>query len=197
MCILESERLNLRPPRPWDVQDIAVWLGDPAVSRMLARIPHPYTEEHAEDFLALPPDGRHVFVIEAKPDGRFLGMIGLHPDGEGYELGYWLGKPYWGLGYASEAAARMLAYGFETLGLETVRAGWFLDNPASGHLLAELGGRHNGSRLRFCAARNADVLCHDMLLTRANFLRKQAAWERQPREVEDFASGCATRKKAS
>ena len=197
MCILESERLNLRPPRPWDVQDIAVWLGDPAVSRMLARIPHPYTEEHAEDFLALPPDGRHVFVIEAKPDGRFLGMIGLHPDGEGYELGYWLGKPYWGLGYASEAAARMLAYGFETLGLETVRAGWFLDNPASGHLLAGLGGRHNGSRLRFCAARNADVLCHDMLLTRANFLRKQAAWERQPREVEDFASGCATRKKAS
>ena len=69
--------------------------------------------------------------------------------------------------------------------------------PFPGGLLAELGGRHNGSRLRFCAARNADVLCHDMLLTRANFLRKQAAWERQPREVEDFASGCATRKKAS
>jgi RimJ/RimL family protein N-acetyltransferase len=175
MCILESERLILRPPRPWDVTDMAVWLGDLEVSRMLARIPHPYTEEHAEEFLALPPDGRHVFVIERKSDQRFLGMIGFHPSDGGYEMGYWLARPYWGQGYATDAVSRMLVYAFDQMGLDVVRAGWFHDNPASGHVQAKLGGRHAGSKLRFCVARNAEILCHDMLLTRADFLRKQAA----------------------
>ena len=57
----------------------------------------------------------------------------------------------------------------------TVHAGWFYDNPASGNVLAKLGARHNGSRMRDCRARGIKVLCHDMLLTRADFLRKQAA----------------------
>jgi RimJ/RimL family protein N-acetyltransferase len=175
MCILQSERLNLRPPGPFDVQDIAVWLGDFDVARMLVEVPHPYSEDDAEDFLARPPDGRHVFVIERRADGRFLGIVSLRPEDGGHAMGYWLGKPYWGFGYASEAAGRMLAYAFERIGLESLRAGWLFDNPASGHVLNKLGGRHNGSRLRYCAARKADVLCHDMLLTRAHFLSKRAA----------------------
>jgi RimJ/RimL family protein N-acetyltransferase len=175
MCILESERLNLRPPRPWDMEDMAVWLGDFDVSRMLARVPHPYTEDHAEEFLAMAPDGRHVFAIERRADGRFLGMIGLHPGDGGHEMGYWLGKPYWGQGYATEAAGRMLHYAFGHVGLDTVRARWFHDNPASGHVLAKLGGRHGGSKMRFSLARGTEILCHDMLLTRGQFLSKTAA----------------------
>jgi RimJ/RimL family protein N-acetyltransferase len=173
MCILESERLILRPPRPMDIEAMAVWLSDYDVASMTARVPHPYTEDHAEEFLAMPPDGRHVFVIERK-DGLFMGMTGLH-SADGYEFGYWLGKPFWGFGYATEAARRLVAYAFETLGVDTVHAGWFADNPASGHVLAKLGARHNGSKMRDCRARGIEVLCHDMLLTRADFLRKQAA----------------------
>jgi len=56
-----------------------------------------------------------------------------------------------------------------------VHAGWFYDNPASGHVLAKLGARHDGSRMRECRARGIKVLCHEMLLTRADFLRKRAA----------------------
>jgi RimJ/RimL family protein N-acetyltransferase len=175
MCILQSERLNLRPPRPWDIQDMAVWLGDFDVARNLARVPHPYTEDHAEAFLAMPPDGRHVFVIERRADGRFLGMIGLDPGRAGYEMVFWLGKPYWGQGYASEAAGRMLHYAFTHLGLESVRAGWFIDNPASGQILAKLGARHAGSTRRFSRARGGEVLCHAMRLTRSHFLSKTAA----------------------
>ena len=96
------------------------------------------------------------------------------PD-EGYEFGYWLGKPFWGQGYATEAARRLAQFAFEELGLESLHAGWFHDNPASGHVLAKLGARHNGSQMRDCRARGMQVLCHDMLLTRADFLRKQAA----------------------
>src|SRR6478735_7718408 len=172
MCILESERLILRPPGPRDIQSMTVWLSDFDVARMTSRIPHPYNEGDAEAFLALATGPR--FAIQRKSDGVFLGMTGLDVERD-YEFGYWLGKPFWGLGYATEAAHRLVAYAFEALDLETVHAGWFYDNPASGHVLAKLGARHNGSQMRDCRARGMAVLCHDMLLTRADFLRKQAA----------------------
>src|ERR1700722_7861970 len=172
MSVLESERLILRPPRPSDVAAMAVWLGDYDVSRMLARVPHPYGEGDAEDFIAQAPP--HRFVVQRKQDGLFMGMIGLHPEDD-YEFGYWLGKPFWGRGYATEAAHRLVTFAFVELGRESVHAGWFYDNPASGHVLAKLGGRHDGSRMRECRARGIKVLCHEMLLTRADFLRKQAA----------------------
>ena len=103
-----------------------------------------------------------------------MGCTGIARDGD-FELGYWLGKPFWGFGYATEAAARLAEYGFVALGLDNLHAGWFYDNPASGHVLAKLGARHNGSQMRECRARGMQILCHDMLLTRADFLRKQAA----------------------
>ena len=172
MCILETERLILRPPAPRDVAAMTVWLGDYDVAKMTAAIPHPYGEADAEGFIAAGLS--HRFVIARKKDGVFLGMIGLHAE-EGHEFGYWLGKPFWGAGYATEAARRLVRYAFEELDQPRVQAGWFHDNPASGNVLAKLGARHNGSRMRDCRARGVKVLCHEMLLTRGQFLRKQAA----------------------
>jgi 8-oxo-dGTP diphosphatase len=172
MCILESSRLILRPPRPCDIHSITTWLGDYDVARMTSRVPHPYNEGDAEAFLALAEKNR--FVIQRKGDLMFLGMIGLGTRDDS-EFGYWLGKPFWGFGYATEAAHRLVSYAFEALDMETVHAGWFYDNPASGNVLSKLGARHNGSEMRDCKARGMAVLCHDMLLTRAEFLRKQAA----------------------
>jgi RimJ/RimL family protein N-acetyltransferase len=153
---------------------MAVWLGDFDVARMLSRAPHPYGEDDAEAFIAREPTSEQVFVIERKADGVFLGTIGINPDA-GHELGYWLGKPFWGMGYATEAVHRMVSYAFATFDVDAVHAGFFADNPASGHVLAKLGARHNGSTMRLSRARGREVLCHDMLLTRADFLRKQAA----------------------
>ena len=151
---------------------MTVWLSDYDVAKMTARVPHPYGEADAEAFIAA--GLKHRFVIARKKDGVFLGMIGLHPE-DGYEFGYWLGKPFWGVGYATEAARRLVHYAFEELDQPTAQAGWFHDNPASGNVLAKLGARHNGSRMRECRARGVKVLCHEMLLTRAQFLRKDAA----------------------
>jgi ribosomal-protein-alanine N-acetyltransferase len=172
MSFLETKRLILRPPRPSDIDGLAVWLGDYEVAKNTSRVPHPYTEADAEAFIAEAPEGR--FVITRKEDGLFLGCIGLRPEDD-YEFGYWLGRPFWGRGYATEAAQRLVSHAFESLGRSTVHAGWFHDNPASGHVLAKLGARHNGSKMRHCEARGVAVLCHDMLLTRADFLRKEAA----------------------
>ncbi|HEY4274191.1 MAG TPA: GNAT family N-acetyltransferase [Rhizomicrobium sp.] len=178
MTILESERLILRPPRPTDIQAMTVWLGDLSVSRNLAKVPYPYNEGDAEDFVAQrgqQGDGHYAFTIQRKSDGLFLGGIGLHLEDNGYEFGYWLGRPFWGLGFASEAARLLTQFAFEKLDAPFVCAGWFHDNPASGHVLAKLGARHNGSRMRDCAARGVKVLCHEMLLTRESFLMKKAA----------------------
>ena len=71
--------------------------------------------------------------------------------------------------------APIARFAFESLAIVDIRAGWYHDNPASGHVLAKLGARHNGSRMRDCRARRCKVLCHEMLLTQAHFLRKQAA----------------------
>jgi len=172
MSVLESERVILRPPRPSDVAAMTVWLGDYDVARMLSRVPYPYSEGDAEDFVALALP--HRFVIQRKQDGVFMGMTGLHTEDD-FEFGYWLGKPFWGRGYATEAARRLVTFAFVELGREQVHAGWFYDNPASGHVLAKLGARHDGSRMRECRARGIKALCHEMLLTRADFLRKQAA----------------------
>ena len=177
MCTLETERLILRTPRPGDIAGMVVWLGDYNVSRNMARVPHPYGEEDAEMFVAgIRREGRHyAFSIVRKSDGCFMGGTGLHEDATGFEFGYWLGAPFWGQGYATEAAHRLVTFAFQDLGQATVHAGWFYDNPASGHVLAKLGARHNGSAMRESRARGMAILCHDMLLTRTDFLRKQAA----------------------
>jgi RimJ/RimL family protein N-acetyltransferase len=151
---------------------MTAWLSDYDVARMTSRVPHPYGESDAEAFIASGEANR--FVIERKGDGLFMGMAGIHAD-DGHEFGYWLGRPFWGFGYATEAAQRLVSYAFTVLDVNQLHAGWFYDNPASGHVLAKLGARHNGSAMRDCRARGMALLCHDMLLTRADFLRKQAA----------------------
>jgi len=179
MFILESERLILRAPRPSDIAGMTVWLGDFSVSKNMSRVPHPYGEADAEAFVSGTGPRRqgrhHSFSIVRRKDSQFIGGCGLNEEAAGWELGYWLGKPFWGQGYASEAAHRLVRFAFEELGQDSVQAGWFFDNPASGHVLAKLGARHNGSRLRESRARGVMVLCHEMLLTREEFLRKQAA----------------------
>jgi 8-oxo-dGTP diphosphatase len=151
---------------------MTAWLSDYDVARMTALVPHPYGESDAEAFITGGVANR--FVIERKGDGLFMGMAGIHAD-DACEFGYWLGKPFWGFGYATEAAHRLVTYAFTALDMDQLHAGWFYDNPASGHVLAKLGARHNGSAMRDCRARGMAILCHDMLLTRADFLRKQAA----------------------
>ena len=134
MHILESDRLILRPPCRADVIAMAGWLGDYEVSKNLAKVPHPYGEDDAEGFVALrevQDEANYSFTIQRKADNVFLGGIGLHLEVEGWEFGYWLGRPFWGRGYASEAARRLVTFAFEALSLPRLQAGWYHDNPAS------------------------------------------------------------------
>jgi [ribosomal protein S5]-alanine N-acetyltransferase len=177
--ILESKRLLLRPPEECDVAAIAGFMEWDVVKN-LSRAPHPYTEEHARVFLGRQEEGRvkgsdFAFAVTRKDGGALAGMCGVHLREQGFELGYWLGRPYWGQGYATEAAAEVLGFAFRNLRAEAVEAGWFHDNPASGRVLEKLGFRPDGTGERDCAARGHAVLCNLVLMSRAEYVQRQAA----------------------
>ena len=137
-----TPRLLLRPGWAEDAPALTAAIADPAIVRNLARAPWPYGEDEARAFLASWADAampRFLMVQRTAAEPRLIGCIGIDPAEDGVpELGYWIARPYWGLGYASEAGRHMIELA-RTLGLSALRAGHFADNPASGAVLRKLG----------------------------------------------------------
>lgn len=142
-----SNRLLLRPIWPEDWQGVLAGISDEGVVRNLARAPWPYAEEDARRFVALPVDPMFPrCLITRAADAQVVGCIGIDSiseDGGAVELGYWIARPFWRQGFASEAGAAMLEVA-NTLGHERIVASHFLDNPASGRVLAKLGFEPTG-----------------------------------------------------
>jgi [ribosomal protein S5]-alanine N-acetyltransferase len=144
---LETARLRLRPYKESDISELVPLIGTREVAATTLRIAHPYTDQDARVFLELAKDPEKIWLaITLRSDGRQLGGIGLRVDQrhQHAELGYWLGVPYWGQGYATEAAREMLRHGFETLQLHRIFASHFKHNPASGTILKKIGMRYEG-----------------------------------------------------
>jgi len=148
---LETDRLVLRPYSYDDIPALVRLAGVREVAATTLRIPHPYTEQNAREYLAIcrdessnRPETR--FAITLRSDGEFCGGAGfrLDPAHQHAELGYWLGVPFWGKGYATEAARAMIRYGFQTLNLHRIYASYFSENVASGHVLRKIGMKREG-----------------------------------------------------
>jgi ribosomal-protein-alanine N-acetyltransferase len=147
MATLETARLWLRPFTLPDVPQLVPLIGAREVAATTLRIPHPYTEENAREFLTNPKHRcEEVLGIIRKADQQLVGAVGLHPDmaHKRAELGYWIGVPYWGNGYATEAARAVVAYGFGELDLNRIYASHFEGNNASARVLQKIGMRHEG-----------------------------------------------------
>ena len=145
--ILETRRLTLRNFREADISELIPLIGAREIAATTLRIPHPYTHNHALEFLtgyAKGPD--LVLAIVLRAQGRLCGGIGLHPENphQRAELGYWIGLPYWGHGYATEAAQAVVRYGFNELKLNRIFASHFKENRASQRVLTKLGMRREG-----------------------------------------------------
>jgi RimJ/RimL family protein N-acetyltransferase len=144
---IETARLKLRPYCEADIPELLPLVGTREVAATTLRIAHPYTEQDARAFLALAQQPDKIWLaIALRSDGRQIGGVGLRldPEHQHAELGYWIGVPYWGNGYATEAARALLDYGFETLNLHRIFASHFQHNPASGRILRKLGMRYEG-----------------------------------------------------
>jgi RimJ/RimL family protein N-acetyltransferase len=147
IAVLKTARLVLRAPRRADANAIARLAGDRRVAENTARVPHPYRIADAEQFIAAVNrlDGEATFVITL--DGVLIGACGVNPRGGEPEIGYWLGVPYWGKGYATEAARAVVDHAFGELGFEALQAGARVSNPASRRVLEKCGFQWTGVRL--------------------------------------------------
>lgn len=158
-----TERLLLRPGWREDALQLAHLLADGTVARSVSRMPFPYGEPEALDFIGQEHDPllpRLLAFSRTNGAPRLVGGCGLHRNEEGdVELGYWIGQPYWGLGFATEAARAVLCMA-RACGHGVIRAGHFVDNPASGRVLRKLGFRPTGEfTRRYSVARGDEVLC--------------------------------------
>ena len=173
--VIETNRLVLRPYEVRDVAAIETLANNWNVASTLGRMPYPYEPGMAAMFMAdhdVKRAARLGFPFAITWRETFVGGIGLDLERyEDWELGYWLGEPYWGQGYATEAAHSVVQFGFETLGLPRVVAGHFVDNPTSGRVLTKLGFRYTGTSSRACRARGCDVESREMALDRADWVR--------------------------
>ena len=152
---MKTARLTLRSLGPSDAPRIALLGGEWDVARMTGRIPYPYSEAAALHWVTGLAAGEVVFGIEH--GGGLIGICGFSPKGEGTaELGYWIGKPYWGQGFATEAAAALMSYGFTKGSVKRFTCCHFTDNPGSARVAAKLGFRGTGACTGWCEARQQD-----------------------------------------
>ncbi len=155
---LVSPRLCLRLPNPEDAVWIEPAVSNPHVALMTGSIPYPYPAGGARDYIqnkkASFEEGTELsLVIERRQDRTPMGIIGLRLGSADPEIGYWLAEAFWGQGYASEAASRVLAFAFDELGIARIIAGTFKENPASLAVLKKLGFRLLGEEEKEFSAR--------------------------------------------
>jgi [ribosomal protein S5]-alanine N-acetyltransferase len=185
-----TERLILRQPELSDASAIARALGDYEVARAMATVPHPYSDDDAKALIAtaaaaLAKGEAYTFAVEHKLTHEFLGMVTLSLSDGVYKLSYWLARPYWGFGYASEAARKIAAFAFNTLKVEIIFASWFDGNTASEQVLEKLGFEPFSDYRRANLARGGLAWCHRMVLKREAFGRKRGGVRHlQPELVE-------------
>lgn len=154
----------LRPPFLDDAAQIAERIGTRDVAWNLGRAPFPYQITDAEDWLQHVPtkwdeDTAYIFAMTL-PENGLIGCISLRlVPMDVWEIGYWLGKPWWGQGYTSEAASALMDWAQSELELSRFASGHFSDNPASGRILTKLGFVPAGETELFGLARGRKDPC--------------------------------------
>lgn len=186
---IRTERLLLRGPVLADASRISLLAGDYDVASMTGTIPHPYTEEMAVDWIRSLHEGEEGVAFAIDLAGALIGCIGYRAyDAAHAEMGYWLGKPYWGMGFATEAARALILHAFQAEDFAYLTIGHFRENPASARVIAKLGFEPSGEVLRECAARGNRSRCLTYRLTRDRALaalpRKLSALSLSPEERE-------------
>lgn len=162
---LETERLWLRWPRAADAEEIRRNVDDPDVALMTAVIPHPYSPEDADAFIRAAREentkgaGLHLIMTPKNRPNEPIGLVSLHgADRRGAAtLGFWLGRPYWGLGYTSEAALALIDLAFGLTSLDHIVSSARVENTSSIRIHEKLGFTRLGRGMHPAPARGGDV----------------------------------------
>lgn len=142
---IQTDRLLLKHPTESDIANIVKYAGDKIIADGTINIPHPYHDQDARNWLELiktnAASGEQVnFGLYLQNEG-LIGSVGLKiaPRFNHAEVGYWIGVPFHGKGYATEALNAILDYGFDTLNLHKIFGNHFTSNPASAHVMIKCG----------------------------------------------------------
>lgn len=143
--ILETKRLLLRPWREEDAENLYYYAKDPEVGPAAGWPPH-VSIENSREIIRNVLSKAEVYAVCLKT-GEVVGSIGLHLKGstdmtdrdDECELGYWIGKPFWGQALIPEASAELLRHAFEDLGMRTVWCGYYDGNVKSRRVQEKLG----------------------------------------------------------
>ena len=162
-----TDRLVLRGPVRDDAAELCQLANDLGVAGMLTSMPYPYRPADAEDFLGKRRDWGKApdFAIEHREFG-FIGMLGFAENNPGQpEVGYWIGRPFWGRGYVSEALSAALVWAHEDWRKKAIWSGHFWHNRASARVLAKAGFLYTGDvELRGCRARDGEEVPTRMMV---------------------------------
>lgn len=173
---IETKRLVLRQTEQRDAPAFSKLVSDFDIARMTGSIAYPYPELSAEfkimTFHAAKRRGlAHPYAITLKGEDTLIGVTDLFKRAEDslWEIGYWIGRPFWGQGFMTEACAALLTEADETLGSEDRVAGVFTDNPGSIRVLEKLGFKRYGEPEHyFSMGRLQKALSQDYILRSAS-----------------------------
>lgn len=147
---LDTERLILRPFKAEDAPRVQLLAGEKIIADMTENIPHPYLDGMAEEWIRLHDVWYKnrtavVFSIVIRETGELIGAVSITQiSGQTGNLGYWIGLPYWGQGYCTEASMRILEFGFNHYALSCIDARHLAENPASGRVITKSGFQYVG-----------------------------------------------------
>lgn len=167
-----TPRLRLRPLAIEDAQPIANLVGNWNVARWLAAVPFPYTLADAEAFIidaGLRPVERRGIVCAIAREGDLIGVASVEQRQAGPVLGFWLGEPYWGNGYMSEAAEALVGTFFARSPEASIRSGYLEGNRASARIHEKLGFEMTGHGMLSSRANGRDMPDVELLLTHTGF----------------------------
>lgn len=173
MIDIRTKRLQLRPPVLSDADRMQRILENIEVSKNLSRVPHPYPEGAAVEFItrvsgATDPIEQKLAIVYR--DGQFCGMTGFSRNGDLPQLGYYLDPLHWGKGYMTEATSAALEWIFAHSAHKVVKSGAFEHNKASFAIQIKLGFKEVGRSTLHCLAQSRDLPHIDTQLTKDAFI---------------------------
>jgi RimJ/RimL family protein N-acetyltransferase len=175
--VLETDRLILRTPSLDNAAAVAALANNRKIAEMTSLIPHPYGLEDATSWISSlsAETGHWSFGIFAKDSGELVGVCGYGKRYDhGPEIGYWLGEPFWGQGFATEAVRAVIDHLFSTTAIDEIDAGCRVTNVASRHVLEKCGFQWTGAALFRVKALGASVPADQFRLERRTWASLRA-----------------------